>query len=76
MEYETLVDTLASTLAKTMAKTLLDTLADSLAKLQAKQIGETLSAKLKQIDSSAECFDANFKQQDCCARSLRQVLVF
>ena len=36
----------------------------------------TKDAKLKEIDSCAECFNANFKPQDCCARSLRQVLAY
>ena len=34
----------------------------------------TKFAKFKKNDSCAECFDANFKQKDICARFLRQVL--
>ena len=35
-----------------------------------------IRANLKQNDSSAECFDANFEQQDNCTRCFAQVLAF
>ena len=36
----------------------------------------TIRVNLKQNDSSAECFDANFEQQDSCALCFGQVLAF
>ena len=36
----------------------------------------TKDTKFKQIDSKADCFKANFKQQDSCARSFVQGLAF
>ena len=36
----------------------------------------TIRVSLKQNDSCAECFDANFEQQHSCARCFGQVLAF